>query len=124
MTAIAREQKKRIRHIPDPFFVRSFRDLRGSHLVVETVHFDGGLQMIAGSVPDRLVERFTRVGETIQYAFTVEDPKKWVAPWTAAVPLTKTEAPLFEYACHEGNYAMVNILAGARAGEKAAATRR
>ncbi len=96
----------------------------GDTLVVETVHFDGGLQMIAGSVPDRLVERFTRVGETIQYAFTVEDAKKWVAPWTAAVPLTKTEAPLFEYACHEGNYAMVNILAGARAGEKDAATSR
>jgi len=93
----------------------------GDTLVVETMHFDGGLQMIAGSVPDRLVERFTRVGEDIQYAFTVEDAKTWVAPWTAAVPLTKTDAPIFEYACHEGNYAMVNMLAGARAGERAAA---
>ncbi len=93
----------------------------GDTLVVETMHFDGGLQMIAGSVPDRLVERFTRVGESIQYAFTVEDAETWVAPWTAAVPLTKTEAPIFEYACHEGNYAMVNMLAGARAGERAAA---
>ena len=50
----------------------------------------------------------------------MEDPETYARPWTAAVPLTKTEAPLFEYACHEGNYAMANILSGARAEEKTA----
>ena len=69
-----------------------------------------------------LVERFTRVGpDTILYEFTVDDPVTWTRPWTAAVPLTKTGAPMFEYACHEGNYAMEGILGGARAGERVAA---
>ena len=50
-----------------------------------------------------------------------EDPMTWTRSWTARIPMTRTDAPLFEYACHEGNYAMTNILAGARAKESAAA---
>jgi hypothetical protein len=66
-----------------------------------------------------VVERFTRVGpDQIEYQYTVEDPATYTRPWTASVPMTRTDGPLFEYACHEGNYAMVDILAGARAKEK------
>ncbi len=92
----------------------------GDTLVVESMHFDGELTMI-GSEPRRLVERFTREGDILQYEFTVDDPDIWEAPWTARVPLLKTEGPLFEYACHEGNYGLVNILSAARAEERAAA---
>ena len=93
----------------------------GDTLVVETTNFHR-LTGIRGSTPNaHLVERFTRVSpDTIQYEFTVEDPEMWTSPWTAVVALTKTQAPMFEYACHEGNYAMEGILAGARAEEKAA----
>ena len=89
-------------------------------LVVESMRFDGELTMI-GSEPRRLVERFTREGDILQYEFTVDDPDIWEAPWTARVPLRKTEGPVFEYACHEGNYGLVNILSAARAEERAAA---
>ena len=74
-----------------------------------------------GTAPRRLVERFTRMGETIQYKFTVDDPHMWESAWTARVPLLKAEGPLFEYACHEGNYGLVNILSAARAEERTAA---
>ena len=70
-----------------------------------------------------LVERFTRIdGDTLLYEFTVDDPTTWTRPWTAAVLMKKIPGPLFEYACQEGNYAMFNILSGARASEKAAAS--
>jgi len=61
--------------------------------------------------------------DTLLYQFTVEDRKTWTRPWTAAIPMKKMSEPVFEYACHEGNYAMRNILSGARADEKAAAAR-
>ena len=68
-----------------------------------------------------LVERFTRVdADTIDYQFTVTDPTTYTAPWTVSIPMTATEGPLFEYACHEGNYALPNMLRGARADEAAA----
>ena len=94
----------------------------GDTLVVETMHFNR-LTSVRGSTPDaRLVERFTRVGpDSIDYAFTVEDAATWTRPWTARVELMKTDEPLYEYACHEGNYSMEGILAGARAEERAAA---
>ena len=69
----------------------------------------------------RLVERFTRVdADTIDYQFTVTDPTTYATPWTASIPMTAIEGPLFEYACHEGNYALPNMLRGARADEAAA----
>ena len=68
----------------------------------------------------RLEERFTRTGpDTLLYEFTVEDPATWTRPWTAVVPLQRVNEPIFEYACHEGNYALRNILAGVRAQERA-----
>jgi hypothetical protein len=67
------------------------------------------------------VERFTRVdSDTILYEFTAEDPATWVRPWTAQIPLTRIEGPIFEFACHEGNLGLANTLSGARAMEKAA----
>jgi ethanolamine utilization microcompartment shell protein EutL len=68
-----------------------------------------------------LIERFTRVdNDTIDYRYTVDDPTTYTRQWTAAIPLTKVEGPIYEYACHEGNYGMANLLSGARAQEKAA----
>ncbi len=66
----------------------------------------------------RLVERFTRAdAKTLLYEFTVDDPASFVKPWTAILPMTKTDDQIYEYACHEGNYAMTGILRGARATE-------
>ena len=75
----------------------------------------------------RLVERFTRLdGDTIDYRVTIEDPTMFARAWTAAVPMSRNQAErgvtvgrLYEYACHEGNHSMVNVLRGARAGERA-----
>jgi hypothetical protein len=62
-----------------------------------------------------LVERFTRRdANTLIYEFTVNDPTLWTKPWTASVPMTLSDQPIFEYACHEGNRGMVGILAGAK----------
>jgi hypothetical protein len=70
-----------------------------------------------------LVERFTRVREdTIDYEFTIDDPTIWTKPWTVRVPLTKTSDKMYEYACHEGNYAMSNMLSAARSEEKSGET--
>ena len=55
----------------------------------------------------------------LAYEFTAEDPNMWTSPWTASIPMTKTDGRIFEYACHEGNYGMVNMLAGGRAKEQA-----
>ena len=89
----------------------------GDTLVVETIHFNR-LTGLRGSTPDaRLVERFTRIGsDAIRYEFTIEDAATWTTPWTAQVELKRTDEPLYEYACHEGNYSMEGILAGARGG--------
>ena len=66
----------------------------------------------------QIVERLTRVdADTIDYRITVTDPTVWTGPWTALMPMTAIEGPLFEYACHEGNYAVPNMLAGTRAEE-------
>ena len=67
-----------------------------------------------------LVERISRVdADTLRYEFTVSDPTTWAAPWTARVDMTRTDEPLYEYACHEGNYSMASSLSGARALEAA-----
>ena len=67
----------------------------------------------------RVVERFTPVdADTLRYEFTVEDSTRWTRPWSGELPLRRTDESLFEYACHEGNYGLVNILRGARAQER------
>ena len=104
----------------------------GQTLVVDTINFldkgDAEWQDAwrASRVTTHLVERFTRVdSETIDYQFTWEDPTMFSRPWTAAWPLSNnqasrgvTEGGVYEYACHEGNYAMEGILSGARAQER------
>ena len=94
----------------------------GDTLVVETTNFNGRnpFQRV-GSDKMRLTERFKRVDETtLLYEFTINDPV-WTKPWTVQVPWAKSQGPMFEYACHEGNYGMYDILSGARAEEKKAA---
>ena len=59
-------------------------------------------------------------GATLLYEYTVDDPDSFTKPWSAAIPMAKSEGPMFEYACHEGNHAMVNLLAGARVQDEAA----
>ena len=91
----------------------------GDTLIVETRNFLRETSFPASSAHLRLVERFTPVdGDTLHYEFTVEDDTTWTRPWTAVVPLRRSDGPLFEYACHEGNYGMTNLLAGARLEER------
>ncbi len=107
----------------------------GSTLVVETTNFTdkiasfspmafdrerGGFGSLALGTGEslRLVERFTRVdADTLQYEFTIDDPVTFTRPLTARLPMQRSDLPLYEYACHEGNYGLLNILLGARAEE-------
>ena len=94
----------------------------GNTLVVDTANFYHETYLRGSSPNMHLVERFRRVdADTLLYEFTVEDPTTWTSPWTAQVSMRKTEDLIFEYACHEGNHGLYNILAVARAEEKAAA---
>ena len=98
----------------------------GDTLVVETTnlsdHEDWGATVYATGSDLRLVERFTRVDDnTIDYQFTVHDDSTFTRPWTASLPMTALGGNLYEYACHEGNYAIANMLRGARAKEAAEA---
>ncbi len=91
----------------------------GDTLVVETTNFlrETNFQRGATTPNLRLVERLTRVdADTLQYDVTVDDPTVWTRPWTFSVPMRRNAEPLYEYACHEGNYGLENILAGAVAG--------
>lgn len=95
----------------------------GTTLVVETRGFGDLVGFRGGATANlQVVERFTLVGaDRLRYEFTLEDPDTWTRPWTAVVPMKRTPGPMYEYACHEGNYAMDGILGGARAEERAAA---
>ncbi len=94
----------------------------GNTLIVETTNFTDKTAFQGASENMRLTERFTRVADdTIRYQFTVDDPATWARPWSAETPWKKSIGPLFEHACHEGNYGLYNTLAGARAEEKRAA---
>jgi hypothetical protein len=87
----------------------------GRTLVIDTTNFLRETSFRGSSANMRLVERLTRVNaDTLLYEFTVEDPKTWTKPWTAAIPMKRVDTPIYEYACHEGNYALPNILRGAR----------
>ncbi len=92
----------------------------GDTLVVETINFTPKTAFRGSSESLTLVEKFTRVSpDALHYEFTVNDPKTWTKPWTAVIPMSLSEQPIYEYACHEGNYGLVGILAGARADERA-----
>jgi hypothetical protein len=94
----------------------------GNTLIVETTNFNRQHEFRGASERLHLVERFTRLdADTIDYQITVSDPATWTSSWTAAVPLNKTSDVMYEYACHEGNYGMPNLLSSARAEDRAAA---
>jgi len=93
----------------------------GETLVIETTNFNGKNPLRNSSENMRVVERFTRVADdAIRYTFTIEDESTWVRPWSAELPMKKSVGPLFEHACHEGNYGLYNTLVGARLEEKKA----
>jgi len=93
----------------------------GSTLVVETTNFNGKNPFRGSSENLRVTERFTRVSEgTIRYTFTLDDDATWSRPWTGELNMEKTGGPIFEHACHEGNYGLYNTLVGARLEEKKA----
>jgi hypothetical protein len=92
----------------------------GNTLVVDSTNFTDKNPFRGSDRNLHLTERFTRINpDTILYRFTVEDPTAFTRTWTGEAPLTRTPGPIYEYACHEGNYGMANILSGARAEEKA-----
>ena len=101
----------------------------GDTLVVESTNFSAkrasfepGATVAFGTGETlRLIERFTRLdADTLLYAYTVDDPATFTAPFTAAIPMTRSPDPIFEYACHEGNYGMANMLRAGRAEDAAA----
>jgi hypothetical protein len=128
MIAINTEMVHQVRRIPTdgkphlPPNVRQwFGDPRGrwegDSLVVESTNFKGEFfgRMAAADENLRVVERFTRVApDVLLYQFTVDDPTAWTAPWSGEIPLTRIDGLLYEYACHEGNRGLENILRAAR----------
>ena len=93
----------------------------GDTLVVETRNLTTKTSYRGSTESMHLVERFTRSNaDTLMYEFTVTDPRTFSQPWTALVPMKMSPNPVYEYACHEGNYGMEGILSGHRADEKAA----
>jgi hypothetical protein len=101
----------------------------GDTLVIETIGLPAKdtirpLPTLLVSATAKVIERYTRVGPSeLLYQYTVVDPSTYTAPWLAEYSLTRSNKPLYEFACHEGNYSLPNILAGARQLEKAAAGR-
>ena len=96
----------------------------GNTLVVDTTNFTDQ-NPFPGAQNLHVTERFTRVdAETILYQFTVEDPGMWAQPWSGELPIDKISGKLYEYACHEANYGLINTLRGARVAEAAAAAKK
>ena len=96
----------------------------GDTLVIDTINFTDKTNFRGSGANLHVAERFTRVdGDTLEYRFTVDDPTTWTRPWTVAYPMVKAAGPIYEYACHEGNYGMVGVLRGHRADEQAAAVK-
>jgi hypothetical protein len=104
-----------------PWLGDSIGHFEGETLVVETTHFPAA-QWYRGSWKNlKVTERFTRVGpDRLRYGFTISDPTMWDKPWGGEYEFRPTKGQVFEYACHEGNYALPGILAGARAQEREA----
>ena len=95
----------------------------GDTLVIETRNYSSKNGIRQATEHVTTTERFTRVSpDTLQWEVTYEDPNTWAEPWTLMIPLSKSEDAIFEYACHEGNYAMEGILAGQRALDTASGT--
>ena len=91
----------------------------GDTLVVETTNFTNRTRVMGPTGGMRLVERFSRTADDLLlYRFTVENPAQFDRPWTAEFPMRRSTTPIYEYACHEGNYSLASMLRGARAEEK------
>ena len=128
--ALLHEQVHEVRIIPldgTPHLAQSIRQYMGDSrgrwdgetLVVETTNFGEQTNFRGATTGLRMVEEFTRVdAETLLYRVTFDDPTTWTSPWTAEIPWKATEGPIFEYACHEGNYGMTGTLTGGRAEDK------
>ena len=95
----------------------------GDTLVIDTTNFTDQTRFGGSTADLHVIERFTRVDDkNLLYRFTVEDPATWAKPWTGEYTWTATNSNIYEYACHEANYAMKDILKGARLRDKEAAT--
>jgi hypothetical protein len=90
----------------------------GDTLIVDTTNYLPGVFMNVSTEKLHVVERFSRAdADTLKWEVTVDDPGAWSKPWTAMIPLRRSKDAIYEYACHEGNYGLADILAGARAEE-------
>jgi hypothetical protein len=109
---------------------RSVGRWEGATLVVETTDFHRGTEWrtpspLYISAAGRVTERFTKVGpDEIRYAYSVDDPATFTQVWRGEMPLRRSRQPMFEFACHEGNYSLAGILGGAREQEREAAAKR
>lgn len=112
-------------HLPSNirlWFGDSIGHWEGNTLVIDTTNFSNKTSYRGSDENLHVIERFTRIDpETIVYRFTIDDPTAFTRPWTAELTMVKAPGPIYEYACHEGNYGMMNLLKGARAEERAAA---
>lgn len=113
-----------------PYVAEVFRTYRGTPrgwwegdtFVIETTNFNEARAWRGASEALTVTERFTMIdADTIRYEFTVEDPKTWDVPWKGEVPIKRIQEPIYEYACHEGNYGLPNILRAQRVAEAEAA---
>jgi hypothetical protein len=103
------------REVPRKWEGDSIGHWEGDTLIVETNYFARDTSFGNSSANMHLVEKFWLINAaTLGYEFTIEDPTTWTAPWTAMFPMRRAELPMYEYACHEGNYAMAGILGGWR----------
>jgi hypothetical protein len=114
-------------HLPSnmrPWYGDSVGHFEGDTLVVETTNFPAAMNFHGSALNLKVVERFTRVAPNrLLYQFTVSDPTVWDQPWGGEYEFAATKGPVYEYACHEGNYALTDILAGARAEDEAKAAK-
>ena len=136
VVSILNEMNHSVRVIPIdarphlPAGVRQFRGDSTGHweantLVVDSSNFTARNPFHGSGDKLHVVERFTRVdADTVLYRFTVDDPETWDRPWTAETAWSKVDGPIFEYACHEGNYSLRNTLHGARVAEEEAAAKK
>jgi len=95
----------------------------GDSLVVDSTNFKPGAFRTVSTEKLHVIERFTRTSpDILQWEITIDDPGAWTKPWTAKIPLRSAKKAIYEYACHEGNYGLADILAGARREDAAAET--
>jgi hypothetical protein len=120
--------REHVKDLPGTWMGDSIGKWEGDTLVVDTTNYPDTITFNAinccrgAGANLHVIERFKRLdADTIDYQYTVDDPTTFTKSWTVAIPMSKTDEPIYEYACHEGNYGMKNLLSGARAMEKAAA---